>query len=55
MDININNATDILIENPPSDYYDDWNESKHYLARYYELFLGEAYAGLDNHEKSNYH
>lgn len=48
-------GVDILIENPPTNYYDDWDESKHYLARYYELFLGEAYAGLDNYEKSNFH
>ena len=46
---------DILMENPPSDYYDDWDKSKYFLAYQYELFLGEGYAGLNKFEKSNYH
>ena len=39
------------MENPPSDYYDDWDKSKYFLAYQYELFLGEGYAGLNKFEK----
>ena len=46
---------DILIENPPANFYKNWSESQSYKSHEYELYLGEAYIGLGDLEKSNHH